>query len=157
MSIGAPRRHPGADDGDDPTLSDPTPVSEPEMTHGDEMRADRNGEIVRLTAIGWTRDRVAEAMNVSPRTVDRVRADNRVEIRRLRDDQAEATAAALNSLVPRAIRRLHLLIDSPLDAVALGASKFIVESALRWRDAAEIEQRIRALEEGTDDHPWIAS
>lgn len=160
MSLGSPREPLGADDGEGVDLSGPHTRQSPEIdgkaTKVDQ-RIHRHDEVIRLTALGWTREAVADAVDLSARQVDRVRAANRDQIRAIRDDQAEATAAAINSLVPKAIRRLHALIDSPLDNVALGASRYVVDAALRWRDAAEIEQRIRALEEGTDEHPWIAS
>jgi hypothetical protein len=158
VSLDESRAHPGAPDGDGVDLSDPPAPATPqtgETARDGDPRSVRNDNIVRLTAQGWSRDSLAEFMNVSPRTIDRVRSANRDAIQTLRDEHMEQTSAALNALVPKAVRRLHVLIDSPLESVSLGAAKFVVDAALRYRDAADTEKRVRALEEGViADGEW---
>lgn len=122
------------------------------------MTGTRTDEIVRLTAIGWTQRQIANDLGVSESTVKRQRAAHRDRITQLRDQAAEDAAAVIGSLVPKALRRLAELIDSPNDPVALGASKFVVDAALRWREQTEVERRLQALEHtsngGDDDWHW---
>lgn len=108
------------------------------MTANEEPRG-RAQTIAALSAAGWSVARTASEIGVSPATVSRVRAEHREWIRQRRDDLADEASAQLLSLVPRTIDRLGQLVNSPNDAVALGACKFIVESSLRWRDALTIE------------------
>lgn len=105
--------------------------------------------LVASLAGGSTKEEAAEAAGVSERTVYR-RCDDTDFVARVEEAQQELisrTTARLCATTGRAVDTLSELLDaSQPPSVRLGAARTVLDSALRWRDAEEIEIRLLALE-----------
>ncbi len=98
---------------------------------------------------GLTYERAAEVAGVSRATAGRRMADPsfRAQVERLRRDHARRIEVRLAALSTRAVDALDDLIadrDSP--AQRLGAARVVLDGVLRFREAAEVEDRLAALE-----------
>lgn len=101
-------------------------------------------------ASGKTVQAVAELCAVSERTVRRRQAEAGFgeRLHALRADMIDRGLGKLADAVADAAQALrNLLAEAESEAVKLSAAKAILEQAVKLRDAAELEQRIRALEE----------
>ncbi len=105
--------------------------------------------LVRALAAGATIDTAAAFAKVSRRTAFRRMRDPdfRRRVADERDQLLQAASAQLVANMNRAVRRLVGLLDAPDDRVKLRASVAIVDGALKARDAVDVAERLRALED----------
>jgi hypothetical protein len=101
-----------------------------------------------------TNGQAARQADVSERTAARVREKHREYVMAERDANAERAAALLLAAVPRAAHRMVTLVDSDREELALAASRFILDGALKWRDQTEVERRVAALEQQSPPTGW---
>lgn len=125
----------------------------------------RDQIIVAALIAGHTTKAVAQQAGCSEATVHRTRRRWADHISRERQANAEQTAAILLALIPKAARALNTLLDSPHEAVRLGAVRTAFAEALRWREQVATEREIAdlasAVEQIRDPHmttrPWAVS
>jgi hypothetical protein len=101
-------------------------------------------------ACGATVESAARTAGVSERTAFRRREDPefRRRLERLRLDMAQRGAAMLTAAAMEAVKTLVDLLQSSKPAAArLGAARAILELGVRHREAAELSERIAALED----------
>ncbi len=108
------------------------------------------GLLAAALGAGLSYGRAAEVAGVSRATAGRRMADPsfRTQVERLRRDHARRIEVRLADLSTRAVDALDDLIadrDSP--AQRLGAARVVLDGVLRFREAAEIEDRLSTLEE----------
>ena len=128
------------------------------MTSTDQPRG-RDQVLVAAYIAGATHTDAAQRAGCSERTARRAYERHRDRIVAERDALAALAAARLLAAVPQAAQRLAGLVDSPVPGIALAASRYIMDAALRWRDASEIERRLAELEADRDQPaeqwtPW---
>jgi len=112
-------------------------------------RSSANGRLIAALAGGATVAEAARLGGVSEATVYRRRND---------DAFTAAVAEARAAMIERAVARLaaaaaiavgtlvELLKRDERSAIRLGAARALLEAALRWRAAEELEARVVALE-----------
>jgi hypothetical protein len=115
----------------------------------------RKGDLALLVALagGSTLREAAHAAGLGERTVARRLADPDFR-RRVRDVQAEMVGRALAKLtdgMAAAADTLRQLLRARSESVRLGAARALLELTGKVREAAELEQRLRALEERLAD------
>lgn len=101
-------------------------------------------------ACGATAAKAAHDADVSVRTVERRLAepDFQARLRHLRGDMLERAGGALVAAAMKSVQTLLMLQDvSQPPATRLGAAKAILELGLKIREVAELEVRLRELEE----------
>ena len=107
----------------------------------------RHREVIAHLVAGYT---WAEITNLVPRcsmsTVARVAREHRDLIDREKTERARRTADRLQGATTEAIDALLRLLRSGNDAVQLGAARTILDGALRWADAVQLEDRLSAVE-----------
>ncbi len=103
--------------------------------------------VAQMTVAGRSVAHIASELSISPSTIYRTRASNRDWIDARRSEKAEEVAAALLAATDQALVRIVSLLQSPNDGVALGAAKFVLDSASKWHQEIEVERRLSALEE----------
>ena len=117
------------------------------MSGGDRRNAD--AALIAALATGATREEAAVAAGVSERTVYR-RCDDPEFTSRVEDAQQDLisrSTARLGAATGQAIETLVDLLDAAQPpSVRLGAARAVLDSAMRWREAEEIELRLAALE-----------
>jgi hypothetical protein len=101
---------------------------------------------------------VAAQTGVSERTIKRRMADP--SFRRIVADRqrqaAQQTCAQLRRLTNEALDALRDLLDaSTSSSVRLGASRTVLEQALRWQEAAELEVRLQEIELALAGRTWV--
>ena len=98
----------------------------------------------------------AKAAGLAESTLRRYKQDPvfQAEYRRRCNELLEAACTKAKSALPPAIDRLRGIIDDdqqqPRDQIA--AARAVCEYSLRLNEAVDIEQRLRALEERSQDH-----
>ena len=95
-------------------------------------------------------DQAARQCGLSIRTVYRrlAEADFRRRLQALRSDMVSRTAGTLTAAATEAVRTLLELLKTPVsDAVRLGAARSVLEMGLKVREAADLEERLAALEQ----------
>lgn len=98
---------------------------------------------------GLTYNRAAEVAGVSRATAGRRMADPsfRAQVERLRRNHVGRVEVRLADLSGRALDALDdLLADRDSPAQRLGAARAVLDGVLRFREAAEVEDRLAALE-----------
>ena len=123
------------------------------MTMTDQPRS-RDLAIIEAVAGGLSTRQTAEHVGCSTATVTRTRRRYRDRINALSDERWEALAAHAGRAVPKALSTLLELMDSPVDAVRLGASKAVIDAAIRLREAHDLTQRITVLEAEPEVTRW---
>ena len=112
-------------------------------------RRSSDAALIVALATGATREEAAVAAGVSSRTVYR-RCDESEFMSRVEDAQQDLisrSTARLGAATGQAIETLVDLLDAAQPpSVRLGAARAVLDSAMRWRDAEEIELRLAALE-----------
>ena len=103
--------------------------------------------VAQMTVAGRSVAEIASELSISPSTIYRTRASNREWIDARRTEKAEEVAATLLAAVDGALARLVSLLQAPNDGVALGAAKFVLDSASKWHSEIDVERRLSALEE----------
>ena len=105
-------------------------------------------------ACGATVEQAAAKCGMSERTVYRrlERPEFKQQIQALKAEMVVRTAAALTAAATEAVRvLLDLMKASNTGPVWLGAAKAILEMGVKLREMAELEERIKALEERVGD------
>jgi hypothetical protein len=113
-------------------------------------KKDIDDRLLAALACGATPEAAARAVGVSPRTAYRRLADPafRQRLQGLRSDMVQRTAGALTAAGAEAVRALlALLREAAPAAVRLGAARSVLELGVKLREAAELEERLAALEE----------
>jgi hypothetical protein len=105
--------------------------------------------LVLALAAGQTARDAARSAGVGERTATRRLADPafRRRVEALRADLVRQAAGRLVEGMTQAADTLRSLLEARSEAVRLGAARTILELAPRLREAAELEERLRALEE----------
>lgn len=111
--------------------------------------------VIHALACGKPVRVAAEAAGVADKTVWRRLKDPafKARIAEVRAAMLSAATGRLSRLTTRAVSTLESLLNDPDGKTRLGASKALLEQALRYKEACELEQRIAALEAGTLDQP----
>jgi hypothetical protein len=116
----------------------------------DKQRRKADDALLLALACGATVDQAARQCQLSPRTVYRRLEDGdfRRRLQGLRADMVQRTAGALTAAASEAVRTLLELLRAPAQAhVRLGAARSVLELGVKLREAAELEERLAALEE----------
>jgi hypothetical protein len=116
------------------------------------QRGRRNADHKLLLAIacGATVESAARQAGVSESTAHRrlEDAEFRKQLQALRADMSQRTAGALTAAATEAVRTLLELQKAPAPpAVRLGAARSILEIGIKLREAANLEERLSALEQ----------
>ena len=126
----------------------------------DKHRKKAEEALLQVLACGASVDQAARQCGLSSRTIYRrlAEADFRRRLQALRGDMVSRTAGTLTAAASEAVRTLlELLRNSASDAVRLGAARAILEIGMKVRDAADLEERLAALERtvagGTKERP----
>ena len=114
----------------------------------DDTLTPRQREIVAYLVAGYTQDETAERVEgrCSRSTVARVARNYRDVIAAERDARARRTADRLQGATAEALDCLLALLRSGNDSVRLGAARTILDGALRWADAIDLDERLREVE-----------
>jgi len=114
------------------------------------LRKKADDALLLALACGATVESAARQCRLSERTVYRRLADPefRRRLQALRADMVQRTAGALTAAATEAVRTLLELqkATSP-PGVRLGAARAVLEIGVKLREAAELEERLAALEE----------
>jgi hypothetical protein len=100
-------------------------------------------------ACGATVENAARQAGISPATAYRRLAEPafRQRLQQLRGDMVSRTAGTLTAAASEAVRTLLELLKSTASAaVRLGAARAVLEMGMRVREAADLEERLAALE-----------
>ena len=99
-------------------------------------------------AAGSTIATTAQRAGVSPATVRRRLADPtfRALLARAQTELVERATAALTSASTEAVETLRELLRDGPPSTRLQAARAILDAAPKWRDTADIEQRLAAIE-----------
>ena len=101
-------------------------------------------------ACGASVEQAARQAGVSESTAHRRLVDPafRQQLQALRADMVQRTAAALTAAASEAVRTLLDLLKPTVPyAARLGAARSVLELGVKLREAAELEERLAALEE----------
>ena len=116
----------------------------------DKPRKKAEDALLLTLTCGASVDQAARQCSLSTRTVYRRLADSafRQQLQALRADLVQRTAGALTAAATEAVRTLlELQKPSAPPAVRLGAARSVLELGLKLREAADLEERLAALEE----------
>ena len=116
----------------------------------DQPRKKAEDALLLTVACGASVDQAARQCGLSVRTVYRrlAEADFRRRLQALRSDMVSRTVGTLTAAATEAVRTLlELLKSSASDAVRLGAARAVLEMGLKVREAADLEERLAALEQ----------
>jgi hypothetical protein len=116
----------------------------------DKPRKKADDALLLALACGASVDQAARQCGLSSRTAYRRLADPacRRKLQEMRADMVQRTAGALTAASTEAVRALlGLLKEVTPAAVRLGAARSVLELGLKLREAAELEERLTALEE----------
>ena len=111
-------------------------------------RADE--QLLASLACGATREAAARQAGISMSTVRRRLRDPEFlrQLQEFRADLVQRTAGALTAAGTEAVRTVLELMKAPATgAVRLGAARATLELGMKVREAADLEQRLTALEE----------
>ena len=106
-------------------------------------------KLLLALACGATVDSAARECGVTPRTVYRRLTEPafRQRLQRLRSDMVQRTAGTLTAASAEAVRTLvELLKPTVAHHTRLGAARAVLESGVKLRELAELEERMTALE-----------
>jgi DNA-binding MurR/RpiR family transcriptional regulator len=118
------------------------------MPHNGRRSADER--LLTLLACGMTVEAAAQQAGVGPATVYRRLRDPgfRQRLQRVRADFVQRTAGTMTAAATEAVRTLLELQKAPSPpAVRLGAARAVLEIGMKVREAADLEERLAALEE----------
>jgi hypothetical protein len=106
-------------------------------------------KLVLALACGATAEQAARQNGVHVRTVYRRHKDPafRQEVQAVRTDMVQRAAATMTAAAQEAVKTLVLLQGASNPApVRLGAARSVLEIGIKLREAADLEQRLAALE-----------
>ncbi len=118
------------------------------MAHRGRKGADE--ALLLALACGATVEAAAQSVGLSRRTAQRRLGDAafRQKLQGLRADMVQRTAGMLTAASMEAVKTLLALQKESIPAaVRLGAARSVLELGMKVRETAELEQRLRALEE----------
>jgi len=111
----------------------------------------RNADEVLLAqlATGATAEEAAKAAGLGVRTVYRRLQDEgfRTRLSDLKAKGLEHAVSLMGQMSGTAVETLSKLLTASSETVRLGAARSIIELGLKLREAVEVEQRLRTLEE----------
>ena len=116
----------------------------------DKHRKKAEDALLLALACGASVDQAARQCGLNSRTVYRrlAEADFRRRLQALRGDMVSRTAGTLTAAAGEAVRTLLELLKSTASAaVRLGAARAVLEIGMKVREAADLEERLAALEE----------
>ena len=118
------------------------------MTGRDHSRSRADALLLSELAAGSTIADAAQRAGVSPATVRRRLADPtfRAQLARAQSELVERATAALTSASTEAVETLRELLRDGPPSTRLQAARAILDAAPKWRDTADIEQRLAAIE-----------
>jgi hypothetical protein len=111
--------------------------------------------IVGALALGKTYPQAARIAGVGERTVSRRMQDPAFaqRVRAARAAAAAENAAELAALMPKAIGVLGDLLYDAESGIRLRAAQVVFKVGLEYRERAELEERLRILEDGSENAP----
>jgi hypothetical protein len=107
-------------------------------------------QLLMALACGVTVENAARQAGISPATAYRRLADPDFvqRLRALRADMVQRTAGTLTAASGESVRTLlELQKPSAPPAVRLGAARSVLEIGIKMREAADLEERLSALEQ----------
>jgi hypothetical protein len=114
------------------------------------LRKKADDALLLALACGATVETAARQCRLCARTVYRRLADPDFQrrLRSLRADMVQRTAGALTAAASEAVRTL-LELQKPAwpAAVRLGAARTVLDSGIKLREVADLEERLAALEQ----------
>ena len=116
----------------------------------DKSRKKAEDALLLSLACGATVENAARQCGLSERTVYRRLSEPafRQRLQQLRTDMIQRTAGALTAAATEAVRTLlELQKAAAPPAVRLGAARSILEIGIKLREAADLEERLSALEQ----------
>jgi hypothetical protein len=116
----------------------------------DKTRKKAEDALLLALACGASVESAARQCGLSERTVYRRLAEPafRQRLQQLRTDMVQRTAGALTAAATEAVRTLlELQKAAAPPAVRLGAARSILEIGIKVREAADLEERLSALEQ----------
>src|SRR5215469_13413557 len=120
----------------------------------DKPRKKAEDALLLALACGASVDQAARQCGLSSRTVYRrlAEADFRRRLQALRGDMVSRTAGTLTAAAGEAVRTLLELLKSTASAaVRLGAARADLEIGMKVREAADLEERLAALEKAAGE------
>ena len=114
-----------------------------------QQRKKADDTLLLALACGATVDHAARQCGLTPRTVYRrlENPDFKQRLQQVRADMVQRTAGMLTAAGGEAVKTLLALQKETVPpATRLGAARAVLELGLKVRDAAELEQRLAALE-----------
>ena len=112
-------------------------------------RRNTDHQLLMALACGVTVENAARQAGISPATAYRRLADPAFlqRLRALRGDMVQRTAGTLTAASGESVRTLlELQKPSAPPAVRLGAARSVLEIGIKMREAADLEERLTALE-----------
>jgi hypothetical protein len=107
-------------------------------------------KLLLALACGATVENAARAAGISPATAYRRLAEPafRQRLQQVRTDMVSRAAATLTAAGPEAVKTLVVLQQASVPpAVRLGAARSVLEMGIKLREAADMEERLAALEQ----------
>jgi hypothetical protein len=107
-------------------------------------------QVALLLALGRSARKAAAEAGVGERSVRRWLTEDTAfaaRVNRLRAELFERTTARLGAAMGRAARRLHQLLKSEDERVALAASRSVLGMSKALRETVVVEQRLEAVEQ----------
>jgi hypothetical protein len=117
-------------------------------------------KLLMTLACGASVESAARECNLSARTVYRRLGEPafRRRLQRLRSDMVQRTAGTLTAASGEAVRTLIELMKSGVQAATrLGAARAVLESGVKLRELAEIEDRLTEMEQRLDQRSGQAT
>jgi Homeodomain-like domain len=116
----------------------------------EKLRKKAENALLLTLACGATVENAARQCGLCERTVYRrlENPDFRQRVQQLRNDMIQRSAGALSAAATEAVRTLvELQKATAPPAVRLGAARSVLEIGIKLREAADLEQRLSALEQ----------
>ena len=106
-------------------------------------------KLLLALACGATVENAARSAGVSERTAYRRLGDPAFQgaVKKARAEMVQRALGRLSDSATAAADALRRLLHAEAESVRLGAARSILELGTKLRDAAELEERLRALEE----------
>ncbi len=112
-------------------------------------RRNTDHQLLMALACGVTVENAARQAGISPATAYRRLAEPAFQqrLQQLRGDMVSRTAGTLTAAASEAVRTLLELLKSTVSAaVRLGAARAVLEMGMKVREAADLQERLTALE-----------
>ena len=111
-------------------------------------RRDIDEALAAELAAGASQTEAARRLGVSARTVRRRLEESsfQARVRALRAARVQQIADRLGGAATAAVATLERLLSAGSESVQLGAARALLDAALGWRQAGELEERIAAVE-----------